>query len=56
MLVLANEAGIKGPLVVLIKFIIVFHQLPALYLLGIPRPRPRRALCAAPGGRPRCGA
>ena len=26
------------------------------YLLGIPRPRPLIARCAAPGGSPRCGA
>ena len=26
------------------------------YLLGIPLPLPRRARCAAPGGKPRCGA
>jgi hypothetical protein len=31
-------------------------SLPSLYRLGIPLPLPLRALCAAPGGNPLCGA
>jgi hypothetical protein len=33
-----------------------FAFIPRLYRLGMPRPLPLSALCAAPGGKPRCGA